>query len=69
MEVIGAIPIVDEPMSFTSRRYVRSASTPMLVENAVQAESLLAVYVNDILTMQLVCSASHLVELVVGRIP
>ena len=68
MEVIGAIPIVDEPMSFTSRRYVRGASTPTLVENAVQAESLLAVYVNDILTMQLGCSASHLVELVVGRL-
>lgn len=68
MEVIGVVPTIDEPLNFTARRYNRNASEPVLVENAVQAESLLAVYVNDILTMQLGCSPSHLVELVVGRL-
>ena len=42
MEIIGVVPTVDEPLSLAARRYVRDASAPVLVENAVQAESLLA---------------------------
>lgn len=68
VEIIGVVPTVDEPVSFKALRYQRDCGSSKVVEDAVQEESLLAVYVNDILTMQLGCSASHLVELVVGRL-
>ena len=68
LEIIGVVPTEDEPVSFKARRYARGCVSSDVVEDAVQEESLLAVYVNDILTMQLGCSANHLVELVVGRL-
>ena len=62
------VPTDDAPVSFKARRYARESGASDVIDAAVQAESLLAVYVNDILTMQLGCSANHLVELVVGRL-
>lgn len=68
MELIGTIPLVDEPVGFPAGRFYRDGRKMATVENAVQEESLIAVYVNDILTMQVGCSASHLAELVLGRL-
>lgn len=68
VEIIGVVPTADEPVSFKAHRYVRGKESYDVVEDVVQEESLLAVYVNGILTMQLGCSANHMVELVVGRL-
>lgn len=53
VEIIGVVPTVDEPVSFKAYRYLRAGESCGVVEDVVQEESLLAVYVNDILTMQL----------------
>lgn len=66
MDVIGTIEVADEPVGLAMRRFTRGGG--VRVEAAeIQRESLLSVYVNDILTMQIGCSASNLVELVCGR--
>ena len=67
MNVIGVIRVQDEPLECMATRFTEDGGV-QLVEDAVQIENLLSVYVNDILTMQLGCSASDLVELVVGRL-
>lgn len=67
MDVIGTIDIQDQPIDMQTLRLTRKG-TVKKVFDALQEESLLKVYVNDILTMQLGCSANHLVELVVGRL-
>ena len=67
MQVVGTIEFEDAPVSFRAKR-VHANGSVLEIDNAVQAENILSVYVNDILTMQLGCSASHLVELVVGRL-
>lgn len=67
MQVIATIDLQDEPVAFNVRRYDRAGRLTG-VSQSVQEETLLSVYVNDILTMQLGCSANHLVELVVGRL-
>lgn len=67
MQVIGTIETQDEPVAFQVRRYDRMGRLAG-VRQDVQEEALLSVYVNDILTMQLGCSANHLVELVLGRL-
>lgn len=67
MQVIGTIDIADKP-ALLPAVHVSASGTVRQMENPVQEESLLDVYVNDILTMRLGCSANHLVELVVGRL-
>lgn len=67
MDVIGTIEVVDEPLKLTMRRFERDGDVhPEAAE--IQCESLVSVYVNDIPTMQIGCSASNLVELVCGRL-
>ena len=67
MEVIGTIELADEPLEFTIARHRLDGS--VAAETAVvQDETLLDVYVNEIPTMQIGCSKSNLVELVVGRL-
>ena len=66
MDVIGTIEMLDHPVDFAAIR-VCPDGTNSTVHDAVQAENLLSVYVNDILTMQLGCSVTNLAELVVGR--
>ena len=67
MQVVGTIELEDSPISFSAKR-IHANGSVLEIDNAIQSESILSVYVNDILTMQLGCSASHLVELVVGRL-
>lgn len=67
MEVIGTIELPDTPQQ-TAAMHVTPDGGVLRTKTAVQREHLLDVYVNDILTMRLGCSASHLVELVVGRL-
>ena len=67
MDVIGTIEMFDHPVDFTAIR-VCSDGTISTAHDAVQAENLLSVYVNDILTMQLGCSVTNLAELVIGRL-
>lgn len=57
----------DEPLPCTTQRFHRFSGV-CEVESEIQRESLLTVHVNDIPTMQIGCSASHLVELVCGRL-
>ena len=67
MEVIGTVNLPEEhPTHRVSRRrrHARGAEA----ELPVQRESTLIVYINDIPTMQIVCSPNHLVELVCGRL-
>lgn len=67
MDVIGTIDVADEPLGFATRHYTRGGG--VCTEAAeIQRESLLSVYVNDIPTMQIGCSASNLVDLVCGRL-
>lgn len=68
MDIIGTIPLFDEPIDYGAVRYRRQGSMQERVQDAVQDEALFAVFVNGILTMQLGCSPSCLVELVVGRL-
>ena len=67
MEVVGTIELTDEPLEFDVVRHCADGSVSSATD-AVQSEALLDVYVNDIPTMQIGCSKSHLVELVVGRL-
>ena len=67
MDIIGTIETKDQPVELAARRLFANGETEMLA-GLVQEESLLEVFVNDILTMELICSASNLVELVVGRL-
>lgn len=67
MEVIGTIEVKDNPVDFSAVRMCADG-TKSTVQDAVQAENLLSVYVNDILTMQLGCSVTNLAELIVGRL-
>ena len=67
MEVIGTIDMHDEPTTMAVRRHLRSGGIDKL-QCEIQHESLLTVNVNDIPTMQMGCSPSHLVELVCGRL-
>lgn len=67
MDVIGTIEMQDHPVDYPAVR-MRADSTTSTVHDAVQAENLLSVYVNDILVMQLGCSVTNLAELVVGRL-
>lgn len=67
MDVIGTIETQDTPIDVQTLRLSREGNVKRIFD-ALQEESLLKVYVNDILTMQLGCSANHLVELVVGRL-
>ena len=67
MEVIGTIEITDEPTSCSSKRFFREGDARAM-PCEIQRESLLTIYVNDIPTMQVGCSASHLAELVCGRL-
>ncbi len=67
MDVIGTIEVQDTPIDISTLRLSRDGKVKKEYD-ALQEESLLKVYVNDILTMQLGCSANHLVELVVGRL-
>lgn len=67
MEVIGTVEIPDEPVGFEMRRCLRDGSVSQ-VASEIQCESLLTVNVNDIPTLQIGCSASHLTELVCGRL-
>ena len=67
MEIIGTIPLIDEPASRRAMRYDRKGDCEMVVQD-IQNETMLAVYVNDVLTMQVACSPSHLDELVLGRL-
>ena len=67
MEIIGTIPLHDEPTVLRATRYSRAGASRVVPQDT-QGETMLAVYVNDVLTMQLACSASHLVELVLGRL-
>ena len=66
MQVVGTIEMNDQPVTFTVCRHDRSGRAQQTSAD-VPEETLLSVYVNDILTMQIGCSANHLVELVVGR--
>lgn len=66
MQVVGTIEMNDQPVTFTVCRHDRSGCAQQTSAD-VPEETLLSVYVNDILTMQIGCSANHLVELVVGR--
>ena len=67
MEIIGTVEIIDEPSAVTVLRHSRDGAASR-VPSEIQRESLLTVNVNDIPTMQVGCSASDLVELVVGRL-
>lgn len=67
MDVIGTIEVQDHPVDYTAVRVCANGETAT-VHDAVQAETLLSVFVNDILTMQLGCSVTNLAELVVGRL-
>lgn len=67
MEVIGTVEIIDEPAEIAACRRLRDGSVSE-ISSEIQRESLLTVNVNDIPTMQVGCSASDLVELVVGRL-
>ena len=67
MEVVGTIELKDEPEIVGATRYAADGSVER-VSDSVQVENLLDVYVNDIPTMQIGCSPSSLVELVVGRL-
>lgn len=67
MHVIGTVETFDNPIACSARRYNRAGQLTGIIKE-VQTENLLTVYVNDILTMQVGCSASNLVELVVGRL-
>lgn len=67
MEIIGTVEVRDTPLLLPASRH-KPDGTICAVQNAVQEESLLRVYINDILTIQLGCSANQLVELVVGRL-
>ena len=70
MEVIGTVCIDDEPLACEVRRYARGSGqgSAEAASCEIERESLLTVNVNDIPTMQIGCSASHLVELVCGRL-
>ena len=59
--------MTDEPIPFAVTRQARVGAICQ-VSSEIQREGLLAVYVNDIPTMQIGCSTSHLVELVCGRL-
>ena len=67
MEIIGTIELSDKPAEEFAWRHSVDGSVEH-VPNEVQRESMVKVYVNDILTFQIGCSASHVVELVVGRL-
>ena len=67
MDVVGTIEIDDAPVELPARRFLRDGGTRDHASE-VQRESLLTVSVNDIPTMQIGCSADHLVELVCGRL-
>lgn len=67
MEIVGTIEVSDEPMAHRVQRYLRDGGVEECASE-IQRESLLTVHVNDIPTMQVGCSASHLVELVCGRL-
>lgn len=67
MEIIGVVPTQDVPVDWPAMRMTKDgAARP--IDCAVQVENLLEVYVNDILTFELTCSAGNLSELVVGRL-
>ena len=67
MHVIGTIETVDTPVVLSARRFLHDGSTREQASE-IQSENLLTVNVNDIPTMQIGCSADHLVELVCGRL-
>lgn len=67
MELIGTVEILDEPVEVVVQWHLRDG-TVLNKADEIQRENLLAVHVNDIPTMQIGCSASHLAELVCGRL-
>ena len=67
MKVIGTVEMNDRPATYPVRRYDREGCFQD-ADASIPEETLLSVYVNDIRTMQLGCSANRLVELVVGRL-
>ena len=67
MEVVGTIEVPDEPMTYRVQCHLRDGGMEERTSE-IQRESLLTVHVNDIPTMQIGCSASHLVDLVCGRL-
>ena len=67
MEIRGDCGAQDAPvLQATSRLMYDGVIEQTQVE--VQAERLLKVYVNGVLTMRIICSASHLSDLIVGRL-
>lgn len=67
MDVIATVETKDAPRVRAVRTYAPDGSF-RVSQSKVQHEELLKIYVNDILTMQVGCSAGNLVELVVGRL-
>ena len=67
MLIVGTLDLDDAPIEMSVERLWRDGRREA-VADAIQTESLLSVYVNDVLTMKLGCSASHLTDLVIGRL-
>lgn len=67
MEIIGTIPFRDIPVEFSALRFDAGGSVREMA-SPLQTESLLDVFINDAAAFRLTCSASDLVELVVGRL-
>ena len=57
----------DEPKEFKALRVMRDGRIER-IDDAVQTEATISVYVNGILTVKLMCSKSNLAELVVGTL-
>ena len=67
MEIIGTVPSRDIPVEFSALRFDPHGAIDRVVA-PLQTESLLEVFVNDVAAFRLTCSASDLVELVLGRL-
>ena len=67
MLIVGTLDLDEAPVEMPVERLWRDGRREVM-SDAIQTESLLSVYVNDMLTMKLGCSASHLTDLVIGRL-
>ena len=67
MLIVGTLDLDETPVEMPVE-CLRRDGRRTIATDAIQTESLLSVYVNDVLTMKLGCSASHLTDLVIGRL-